>query len=127
MTGAAIATIRYSNEVPNTVTKSLCVALALVSTFTVMALLLSTMLHAFVFRDLFPNDIAIAISDRKRKTHKNWLGFKYGSQDGKEIETYLKFVNTDNSSVDGSTRQPSDCMDGSTRQSSDCMDQTSPN
>ncbi|KAI5443845.1 hypothetical protein KIW84_012481 [Lathyrus oleraceus] len=127
MTGAAIATIRYSNEVPNTVTKSLCVALALVSTFTVMALLLSTMLHAFVFRDLFPNDIAIAISDRKRKPHKNWLGFKYGSQDGKEIETYLKFVNTDNSSVDGSTRQPSDCMDGSTRQSSDCMDQTSPN
>ncbi|XP_058779025.1 S-type anion channel SLAH2-like [Vicia villosa] len=118
MTGAAIATIRYSNEVPNIVTKSLCVALALISTFTVMILLLSTILHAFVFRDLFPNDIAIAISDRKRKPHKNWLGFRYGSQDSKEIETYLKFVNTeDNSSVDGSTRQPS----------SSCMDQNSPN
>ncbi|CAK8532888.1 unnamed protein product [Lathyrus sativus] len=111
MTSAAIATIRYSNEVPNIFTKSLCVALTLVSIFTVMALLLSTMLHAFVFRDLFPNDIAIAISDRKKKTHKNWFGFRYGSQDGKEIETYLKFVNTDDSSVDGSTRQPSSgCM-----------------
>ncbi|PNY15131.1 S-type anion channel SLAH3-like protein [Trifolium pratense] len=104
MTGAAIATIRYSNQVPNIVTKSLCIALALISTFTVMALLLSTILHAFVFRDLFPNDIAIAISDRKRKTH--WLGFRYGSQDSKEIENYLKFVNTDDSNLEDSTTQP---------------------
>ncbi|KAK2366466.1 SLAC1 proteinue [Trifolium repens] len=104
MTGAAIATIRYSNQVPNIVTKSLCVALALISTFTVMALLLSTILHAFVFRDLFPNDIAIAISDRKRKTH--WLGFRYGSQDSKEIENYLKFVNTDDINLEDSTPQP---------------------
>jgi hypothetical protein len=104
MTGAAIATIRYSNQVPNIVTKSLCVALALISTFTVMALLLSTILHAFVFRDLFPNDIAIAISDRKRKTH--WLGFRYGSQDSKEIENYLKFVNTDDINLEDSTTQP---------------------
>ncbi|RHN50927.1 putative voltage-dependent anion channel [Medicago truncatula] len=106
MTGAAIATIRYSNQVPNIVTKSLCIALALISTFTVIALLLSTILHAFVFRDLFPNDIAIAISDRKRKPHKHWL-FRYGSQDSKEIENYLKFVNTDESSLDDSTPQPS--------------------
>jgi capsular polysaccharide biosynthesis protein len=107
MTGAAIATIRYSNQVPNIVTKSLCVALALISTFTVMALLVSTILHAFVFKDLFPNDIAIAISDRKRKSHKKWLGFRYGSQDSKEIENYLKFVNTDDSSLEDSTTQPS--------------------
>lgn len=117
MTGAAIATIRYSNQVPNIVTKSLCVALALISTFTVMALLVSTILHAFVFRDLFPNDIAIAISDRKRKTHKKWLGFRYGSQDSKEIENYLKFVNTDDICLEDSTTQPS----------SSGTDQNSPN
>lgn len=107
MTGAAIATIRYSNQVPNVVTKTLCVVLALISTFTVTALLVSTMLHAFVFRDLFLNDIAIAISDRKRKPHKKWLGFRYGSQDSKEIENYLKFVNKDEINLEDSAPQSS--------------------
>lgn len=107
MTGAAIATIRYSNQVPNSVTRTLCVVLALISTFTVTTLFASTILHAFVFRDLFPNDIAIAISDRKRKPHKNWLGFRYGSQDSKEIENYLKFVNTEENSLDDSKTPPS--------------------
>lgn len=106
MTGAAIATIRYSNQVPNIVTKTLCIALSLISTFIVTALLLSTIFHAFVSRDLFPNDNAIAISDRKRKPHKKWLHFRYGSNDSHEIENYLKFVNTEEISLDDSTPQP---------------------
>ncbi|KAL0382403.1 UNVERIFIED_CONTAM: S-type anion channel SLAH3 [Sesamum calycinum] len=61
MTGAAIATIRYSSVVTNIVTKTLTVILCLVATLTVTALLVTTIIHAFILRDLFPNDIAIAI------------------------------------------------------------------
>ncbi|KAF7813019.1 S-type anion channel SLAH3 [Senna tora] len=94
MTGAAIATIRYSNEVTNVVTKALCVILGLISTLIVFSLLASTILHAFVLKDLFPNDIAIAISDRKRKPHKKWFNLiNNGSSDhSKVIENFLKFA-----------------------------------
>ncbi|KAJ6818384.1 putative S-type anion channel SLAH2 [Iris pallida] len=68
MTGAAIATINYSAEVNNWLTESLSVALSAISTFTVSALLVSTVLHAFVFHDLFPNDISIAIKEKKSKS-----------------------------------------------------------
>ncbi|KAI9073538.1 hypothetical protein K1719_044486 [Acacia pycnantha] len=61
------------------------------------ALLITTIIHAFVLKDLFPNDIAIAISDRKRKTHKHkWFHLRHGSSEHtKMIETFLKFVTTD--------------------------------
>lgn len=114
MTGAAIATIRYSNQVPNVVTKALCVTLSLISTLIVTALLVSTILHAFVLRDLFPNDLAIAISDIKRKPHKKWFHLRYGSHDSKEIENYLKFVNSDKSDVEASTTlRPNNISDDS--------------
>ncbi|KAK7315177.1 hypothetical protein VNO77_33712 [Canavalia gladiata] len=106
MTGAAIATIRYSNEVPNVVTKTLCVILSLISTLIVLALLVTTILHAFVFRNLFPNDLAIAISDRKRKPQKKWLGLRYRSHDSKEIENYLKVVNSEKIDLEASTPLP---------------------
>ncbi|CAH2049305.1 unnamed protein product [Thlaspi arvense] len=62
MTGAAIATIRFSNEVPNIVTKFLSVALSGLAMLAVASVLVTSILHAFVLRDLFPNDIAIAIN-----------------------------------------------------------------
>ncbi|CAO2821240.1 unnamed protein product [Amaranthus hypochondriacus] len=110
MTAAAIATIRYSNEVTNWVTKSLALTLATISTLIVTALLVSTLLHAFVFHDLFPNDIAIAISERPAKPRKRWFPhLRNGSSDTKDIEQYLKFVTTDatdlESSVDPSSRK----------------------
>ncbi|KAK3140458.1 hypothetical protein QOZ80_5AG0401360 [Eleusine coracana subsp. coracana] len=67
MTGAAIASIRYSTVVDNTFTKALCVALSLISTLTVTALFATTLVQAFVLRNLFPNDISIAITERKMK------------------------------------------------------------
>ncbi|KAG2615697.1 hypothetical protein PVAP13_3NG042200 [Panicum virgatum] len=67
MTGAAIASIRYSTEVDNTFTKALCVALSAVAVLTVAALFATTLVHAFVLRNLFPNDISIAITERKMK------------------------------------------------------------
>ncbi|KAL2334823.1 hypothetical protein Fmac_016036 [Flemingia macrophylla] len=106
MTGAAIATVRYSNQVTNAVTKTLCVILSLISTLIVTALLVSTILHAFVFKNLFPNDLAIAISDRKRRPQKKWLGLRYRSHDSKEIENYLKFVNSNKIDLEASTPLP---------------------
>ncbi|KAL8170425.1 hypothetical protein V2J09_022229 [Rumex salicifolius] len=72
MTGAAIATIRYSNEVRCWFTQALSVTLCTVSVLIVTALLVSTVIHAFVLRDLYPNDTAIAITEtppRKRWFH----------------------------------------------------------
>ncbi|KAJ6818392.1 putative S-type anion channel SLAH2 isoform X1 [Iris pallida] len=67
MSGAATATINYSAGVSNWLTEFLSVALSAISTFTVSALLVSTVLHAFVFHDLFPNDLSIAIKEKKFK------------------------------------------------------------
>ncbi|KAL4574790.1 hypothetical protein LXL04_021628 [Taraxacum kok-saghyz] len=94
MTGAAIATIKYTDEVSNIVTKSLSTILCIIATLTVFGLLVTTILHAFVMRDLFPNDIAIAISDRKPKTVRKWFHRRTGSTE-KDIEHYLKFVTSD--------------------------------
>ncbi|CAL4903478.1 unnamed protein product [Urochloa decumbens] len=67
MTGAAIASIRYSTEVDNAFTKALCVALSAIAMLTVTALFVTTLVQAFVLRNLFPNDISIAITERKMK------------------------------------------------------------
>ncbi|CAA2969823.1 S-type anion channel SLAH3 [Olea europaea subsp. europaea] len=95
MTGAAIATIRYSDMVTNVVTKTLAVFLCAVATLTMAALLVTTILHAFVLRDLFPNDIAIAISERPPKSTRRWNHRRGGSSDTKDIEKYRKYMNSD--------------------------------
>lgn len=121
MTGAAIATVRYTNVVTNVVTQSLSVLLSSVATLTVMALLVTTILHAFVLHDLFPNDIAIAISDRRPKTHRKWFHRRHGSSDTKDIENYLKFTSSDDQREDieanGSVDAPSSNGNDSTVQS----------
>lgn len=106
MTGAAIATIRYSTVVDNVVTKTLTVILCIVATLTVAALLISTIIHAFVLSDLFPNDIAIAISDRRPKTTRRWFHKRSGSVDT-NIEQYLKYSNTEGTDIEASVRLPS--------------------
>ncbi|RRT84371.1 hypothetical protein B296_00003732, partial [Ensete ventricosum] len=73
MTGASIATIRYSAEVENTFTRTLSVALSAISTLTVAVMLVSTIIHAFVLHDLFPNDISIAITERRAKASKGCM------------------------------------------------------
>jgi hypothetical protein len=67
MTSAAIASIRYSSEVKNVFTQALCIGLWVAATLTVTALFFTTLLHAVVLRDLFPNDISIAITESKFK------------------------------------------------------------
>ena len=67
MTSAAIASTRYGSEVKNAFTQCMCIGLTAAATLTVTALFLTTLLHAVVHRDLFPNDISIAITERKMK------------------------------------------------------------
>lgn len=67
MTGAAIPNISYFTEVHNTFTKALCVALSVIALLKVIALFITTLVHAFVLRNLFPNDISIAITEGKIK------------------------------------------------------------
>lgn len=91
MTGAAIATIRYSSEVSNIVTKGLSLTLSTAATVTVTGLLITTIVHAFVLRDLFPNDIGIAISDRKPKTPRKWFN-RNTCGSVKDIEHHLPTI-----------------------------------
>ncbi|KAL8049557.1 hypothetical protein ABFX02_06G026500 [Erythranthe guttata] len=99
MTGAAIATIRYSDVVTSLVTKTLTVVLCTLATFTVAALLVTSIIHAFVIRDLFPNDIAIAISERRSKiTTRKWYHMRSVSSDSTNIEQYLKYSDSDSKS-----------------------------
>ncbi|KAI8032333.1 S-type anion channel SLAH3 [Camellia lanceoleosa] len=105
MTGAAIATIKYSNEVPNIVTKSLSVILSCIATLTVTSLLVTTILHAVVLRDLFPNDIAIAISERKPKTTRKWFHRRTGSAEN-DIEHFLKFADADCKDIESYQKPP---------------------
>ncbi|GAB2237323.1 hypothetical protein Droror1_Dr00027205 [Drosera rotundifolia] len=66
MTTASLATIKYAEEVPSSVSKGLAVILSFMSSTVVSVLLVSTLLHAFLWRTLFPNDLAIAITKRKQ-------------------------------------------------------------
>ncbi|KAL4361898.1 hypothetical protein GQ457_04G038450 [Hibiscus cannabinus] len=101
MSSAAIATMRYSSAVTNLVTQTLAVILSLIATLMVTSLLVTTILHAFVLQDLFPNDIAIAISDQKPEPRTNWLNLIPGSSEcNKDIETFLKFANADSKDIE---------------------------
>ncbi|KAI4340903.1 hypothetical protein MLD38_025697 [Melastoma candidum] len=106
MTGAAIATVRYSNEVTNVVTQGLAAILSTVAVLTVTSLLVTTIIHAFVLRDLFPNDMAIAITERKSKANRKWRHSRHGSSDAKGIEKYLKFADAQGKDIESGLEQP---------------------
>lgn len=65
MTTFSVATIKYAEEVPSVLTKGLAVTLSFMSSTTVSVLFVSTLLHAFVWHTLFPNDLAIAITKQR--------------------------------------------------------------
>ncbi|XP_041015482.1 S-type anion channel SLAH2-like [Juglans microcarpa x Juglans regia] len=107
MTGAAIATIRYSNEVKSVLTQALSVILSSAATLSVTGLLITTILHAFVLRDLFPNDIAIAISDKRPKTMRKWFHLRHSSSDSRDVENFLKFSGSDSNDIEASLKYSS--------------------
>ncbi|KAF5734854.1 guard cell S-type anion channel SLAC1-like [Tripterygium wilfordii] len=65
MTTASVATIVYAEQVPCVMTKALALTLSFTSTTMVCVLFVSTLLHAFVWHTLFPNDLAIAITKKR--------------------------------------------------------------
>ncbi|KAL1552799.1 S-type anion channel slah3 [Salvia divinorum] len=89
MTAAALAAIKYSGAVTCRATQIKAVMLCLVATVAVAALLVNTVVHAVVHGDLFPNDMAIAIS--KRRPRRRWYHKRSGSSDS-NIEKYLKYI-----------------------------------
>lgn len=72
MTGAAIATIKYADEVSTIASRILLVTLSGIAIVIVFYLLLVTILHAIMYQDLFPNDHSIAINTTKAKTECKW-------------------------------------------------------
>ncbi|KAK4486420.1 hypothetical protein RD792_009095 [Penstemon davidsonii] len=77
MTTASIATIKYAEEVPSVISKGLALTLSFMSTTMVFVLFVSTLLHAFVWQTLFPNDLAIAITKRRHGKEKKPLKKAY--------------------------------------------------
>lgn len=92
MTGASITTIKYSNEVKNPVTQALSITLSAISTLTVTALMVTSVVHAFVLRDLFPNDIAIAIAKRRPKGNNKRSHLQSESSDAKDTENSIEIA-----------------------------------
>ncbi|KAI3410237.1 uncharacterized protein J3R85_018938 [Psidium guajava] len=65
MTTVSVATIKYAENVPCTISKVLALTLSFMSSTMVALLFVSTLLHAFVWHTLFPNDLAIAITKKR--------------------------------------------------------------
>ncbi|VAH70948.1 unnamed protein product [Triticum turgidum subsp. durum] len=67
MTSVALATVLYSSEVNNMLTQMVAVGLSGIAVVTVIGVLATTVYHAFVCGDLFPNDVSIAITQKRPK------------------------------------------------------------
>ncbi|EPS58004.1 hypothetical protein M569_16813, partial [Genlisea aurea] len=91
MTGAAIAAMRYADAVNTLEAKALALTLCVVATLTMSVLLVTTIVHVFVLRDLFPNDNAIAISERKPK---KMMMMRWHPGKSAGSEQYLKFTDS---------------------------------
>jgi tellurite resistance protein TehA-like permease len=85
MTSVALATVLYASEVDNMVTRTLAVGLSVLAAVTVTGVLATTVYHAFVIGDLFPNDVSIAITRRKPKFSKILAHLRSSRTDVKEL------------------------------------------
>ncbi|KAF6986651.1 hypothetical protein CFC21_004378 [Triticum aestivum] len=85
MTSVALATVLYASEVDNVLTRSLVVGLSGIAVVTVTGVLVTTMYHAFLRKDLFPNDVSIAITRRRPKFSKILAHLRSSSSDVKEL------------------------------------------
>ena len=62
----------------------------MIAAFTVMALLVATIVHPFVLHDLVPNDIAIAITEQRTKSSKKHRRLRSASSDMEDIEASVR-------------------------------------
>jgi hypothetical protein len=72
----------------------------------VAGLLVTTMFHAFVLRDLFPNDVSIAITRRKPKFSKILAHLRSSSSDMKDL-VFSVSKSSSNSDSDSTDTDPS--------------------
>lgn len=79
--------------------QGLALGLSFMSSTMVSILFVSTFLHAFVWRTLFPNDLAIAITKRKHGKEKKPLKKVY------DIKRWTKKALTKNNTVNEDTAQ----------------------
>lgn len=70
MTTASVATIKYAEAVPCVPSRALALTLSFFSSAMVCVLFVSTLLHGFVWQTLFPNDLAIAITNKRLSKEK---------------------------------------------------------
>ncbi|KAH0921374.1 hypothetical protein HID58_021392 [Brassica napus] len=70
MTTASVATIKYAEAVPCFPSRALAITLSFISSAMVCVLFVSTLLHGFVWQTLFPNDLAIAITNKRLTKEK---------------------------------------------------------
>ena len=70
MTTASVATIKYAEAVPCFTSRALALTLSFISSAMVCVLFVSTLLHGFVWQTLFPNDLAIAITNKRLTKEK---------------------------------------------------------
>jgi tellurite resistance protein TehA-like permease len=86
VTSAAIATVVYASAMTSALNQALAVGLSAVASVTVAGVLAATVYRAFVRRDLFPNDVSIAIRRRpKAKFGKILKRIRTSSADLKEL------------------------------------------
>ncbi|KAF6997889.1 hypothetical protein CFC21_014058 [Triticum aestivum] len=85
MTSVALATVLYASKVDNVLTRALAVGLSGIAVVTVIGVLATTMYHAFMRKDLFPNDVSIAITRRRPKFSKILTHLRSSSYDVKEL------------------------------------------
>ncbi|CAH8318036.1 unnamed protein product [Eruca vesicaria subsp. sativa] len=78
-TAVATTSIKYSGEVTGLATQVLAIVMSGAATMMVIGVLVLTVVHAFVKCDLFPNDVAIAISAEQPKQKKWFKQLKSGS------------------------------------------------
>ncbi|KAL5748605.1 hypothetical protein ACOSQ2_025902 [Xanthoceras sorbifolium] len=99
MTTASVATIKYAEHVPSTISKGLALSLSFMSSTMVCVLFVSTFLHAFVWHTLFPNDLAIAIT--KRRLVKEKKPFKRAYDIRRWTKQALTKHNSENKDFEG--------------------------
>lgn len=94
MTTASVATIKYAEQVPSVLSKGLALGLSFMSSTMVSVLFVSTLLHAFFWKTLFPNDLAIAITKKRLVKEKKPFKKAY------DIKRWTKQALTKNNSGD---------------------------
>ncbi|CAD6332692.1 unnamed protein product [Miscanthus lutarioriparius] len=82
MTSVAIATAVYASAVTNVLTRALAVGLSGLASVTVAGVLVTTVYIAFVRKDLFPNDVSIAVTQRPKAKFGKILAHIRASGDG---------------------------------------------